>query len=254
MNHMFHVARGLLPEARGRHWRQTFHVHFESLHLNTSIHFSWSNMKTTAEMANKAFAIAELLENILLQLPPRDLLLAQRVNKKWRAEIEGSTKIQQKLFYKTRPLPSAAGEEDELDCNHFLRTIIEMTSSGRWLEVEKRCKHCAKPFCLFSRPDRSLDREKAGSCRHEYHDHLHIDRRILFFSGVKPIPAGSWCDMLISVPSHAIYVRDFHTYGLWDECFVSTIGELVDFMVARKVEARRRVKSLLERSPQVHHS
>lgn len=44
--------------------------------------------------------IPELLENILLNLPIRDLLLAQRVNKTFQATILGSSKLQQALFLK----------------------------------------------------------------------------------------------------------------------------------------------------------
>ncbi|KAK5698016.1 hypothetical protein LTR97_006976 [Elasticomyces elasticus] len=44
------------------------------------------------------FAIVELLERILLQLPLIDLLLSQRVCKRWHAIIVSSSKIQKALF------------------------------------------------------------------------------------------------------------------------------------------------------------
>lgn len=47
-----------------------------------------------------AFAIPELLEGILLALPPLDVVLVQRVNKNFRDAVRDSTRIQQKLFYK----------------------------------------------------------------------------------------------------------------------------------------------------------
>jgi hypothetical protein len=41
----------------------------------------------------------ELIEMILLKLPARDILLAQRVSKQWQAVIKSSTKLQQALFF-----------------------------------------------------------------------------------------------------------------------------------------------------------
>ena len=57
---------------------------------------------TTATMsaAARVFAIAELHENILRQLPMRDLLLAQRVCSSWQDAITTSTLLQQLLFLK----------------------------------------------------------------------------------------------------------------------------------------------------------
>ena len=42
----------------------------------------------------------ELLENILLMAPPKDVLLAQRVCKDWRRTIKGSMKLQRLLFFR----------------------------------------------------------------------------------------------------------------------------------------------------------
>ena len=44
-------------------------------------------------MASKAFQVTELLEAILLELPIKDLLLAQRINKQFKDTIKGSIKI-----------------------------------------------------------------------------------------------------------------------------------------------------------------
>jgi hypothetical protein len=54
----------------------------------------------------------ELLENILLHLPLRQLLLAQRVNKKFHAVIEDSLKINQALFFKPSSNHHADWEDD----------------------------------------------------------------------------------------------------------------------------------------------
>ena len=44
------------------------------------------------------FETTELLESILFQLPTRDLLLGQRVSKRWQAVIGISRKLQRALF------------------------------------------------------------------------------------------------------------------------------------------------------------
>jgi hypothetical protein len=49
------------------------------------------------------FETFELLETILFELPMQTLLLSQRVNKQWKSVLEGSTKLQQALFFK--PIP-----------------------------------------------------------------------------------------------------------------------------------------------------
>lgn len=52
-----------------------------------------------AALHNAVLLTTELLENVLEQLPMRDLLLAQRVCRKWKAVIEGSEYMQQLLFF-----------------------------------------------------------------------------------------------------------------------------------------------------------
>ncbi|KAF2656964.1 hypothetical protein K491DRAFT_714862 [Lophiostoma macrostomum CBS 122681] len=52
----------------------------------------------------KPLEIVELLEQILLHLPQRDLLLAQRVCRRWHAVINSSKHIQQALYL--LPLPT----------------------------------------------------------------------------------------------------------------------------------------------------
>lgn len=57
-------------------------------------------MATVASATDRTLGITELLEMILERLPLRDLLLVQRVSKTWRANIEASQKLQEKLFLK----------------------------------------------------------------------------------------------------------------------------------------------------------
>ncbi|KAK4613631.1 hypothetical protein CLAFUW4_09711 [Fulvia fulva] len=49
--------------------------------------------------AHAVFYTTELLEQILLELPMKDLLLDQRVSKMWKECIDKSTKLQKALFF-----------------------------------------------------------------------------------------------------------------------------------------------------------
>ncbi|EME40974.1 hypothetical protein DOTSEDRAFT_56035 [Dothistroma septosporum NZE10] len=62
--------------------------------------------KSNTKPCKKSFAALhavintpELLENILLRVPMKDLLLSQRVNKQFKATIDGSGELQQALFF-----------------------------------------------------------------------------------------------------------------------------------------------------------
>lgn len=54
--------------------------------------------------AQRALVIPELLEAILLELPPQSVLLSQRVNTTFKACIDGSLNLQQHLFFRQAPL------------------------------------------------------------------------------------------------------------------------------------------------------
>ena len=64
------------------------------------------------------FAVAELFEAVLLQLPQRDLLVLQRVSHRWRDTIANSPIAQEKLFFQ----PIAHAAEPEL--NPLLRELF----------------------------------------------------------------------------------------------------------------------------------
>jgi hypothetical protein len=57
--------------------------------------------------SERVFGTVELLEAVLLEVPPRHLLIsAQRVRTKWHDTIKTSTHLQRKLFYKhLKPSP-----------------------------------------------------------------------------------------------------------------------------------------------------
>ncbi|KAK3717971.1 hypothetical protein LTR37_005397 [Vermiconidia calcicola] len=52
-----------------------------------------------ANTAEQLFCVTELLEQILLDLEPVDILLSQRVAKSWRATVQGSARLKQALFF-----------------------------------------------------------------------------------------------------------------------------------------------------------
>ncbi|KAK5686550.1 hypothetical protein LTS10_002670 [Elasticomyces elasticus] len=52
-----------------------------------------------ATAQEQGLGVAEILEAILLQLPPHDLLFAQKVCKDWKQAIEASPSIQKALFF-----------------------------------------------------------------------------------------------------------------------------------------------------------
>jgi hypothetical protein len=72
---------------------------------------------------NKVLCLVELLELILLYLPMRDLLLAQRVCRQWRACIRSSARLKQKLFLETpHPCPRPDTETDlKIEMNPLLQ-------------------------------------------------------------------------------------------------------------------------------------
>jgi len=109
--------------------------------------------------ATTVFAVPELLENILLKLPPLDLLLAQRVNKTFRDQINSSIHIQRKLFFKKDP---ALDEYKGNVINPFLSRLVyhAFPHCGPCIR-EPVCagevNHCGLPdYSMHDRP-RSLD-------------------------------------------------------------------------------------------------
>lgn len=85
-------------------------------------------------MATKVFAVPELLESILLELPAKDLLLAQRVDTTFRDAIDHSIKIQRALFFK----PDLAASQDvqaEPRINPLLKRILDINCNSPWISL-----------------------------------------------------------------------------------------------------------------------
>ncbi|KAK4547127.1 hypothetical protein LTR36_001348 [Oleoguttula mirabilis] len=60
---------------------------------------------------DRALAVTEILESILVELPMRDLLFAQRVDKRFQSVIQSSQKLQRALFF----LPEPVGTEPHIN-------------------------------------------------------------------------------------------------------------------------------------------
>ena len=71
--------------------------------------------------STKTFGIPELLEVILENAKPRDVLLWQRVNKTWQTAIKTAPRIQEKLFFKIEPCKDK-NELDHAIWNPFIKS------------------------------------------------------------------------------------------------------------------------------------
>jgi hypothetical protein len=83
----------------------------------------------------KVFDTYELLEDILLRLPLRQLLIVQRVSKIFRQLVQNSLRIQKALFL--TPVTSKTGEIDEGERENFI---------GVWAQPEDD----SEPFILLN--------------------------------------------------------------------------------------------------------
>ncbi|KAF2754192.1 hypothetical protein EJ05DRAFT_479725 [Pseudovirgaria hyperparasitica] len=57
-----------------------------------------STSTSSSSAASRVFAVAELLEQILLHLPQKDILTSQTITPSWLYTIKGSSKLQRRLF------------------------------------------------------------------------------------------------------------------------------------------------------------
>lgn len=67
--------------------------------------------QTKSSITSKVFSVPELFTHILLELPMRDLLLAQRVCREWKDAITNSAVLQRALFF----LPDIDNEKEGME-------------------------------------------------------------------------------------------------------------------------------------------
>jgi len=152
-------------------------------------------------MSNNAitvFAVPELLENILLRLPPRRLLLVQRVNKTFRDHITSSIKMQVKLFFRPPPTATAAEASGNF-VNPFLARILKRKFKciahypldSRSLDtvrvIDWANKHHLQRLPVSPYPDP----EEANLC-------VEVDRGDFQFDEVSVDKGSSWREMLVA--------------------------------------------------------
>ncbi|KAK5119263.1 hypothetical protein LTR85_007877 [Meristemomyces frigidus] len=183
-----------------------------------------------ATRAAEVFAIPELLESILLQLPAKDLLFAQSICASFRNAIANSIKIQRTLY----PKPSPANPEDASAAprlNPLIRHLLEAAMTGI-----KLCEPgCAGRFI----PDCS----DASEAYHIHVNTLDCDRPEQLWQELRP---GSWQEMMIASPPCPVFrVDNCRSMGPchYKEFGVARIGELVaTFRKEAEEDAARRAE------------
>ncbi|KAF2726791.1 hypothetical protein EJ04DRAFT_582465 [Polyplosphaeria fusca] len=93
---------------------------------------------TEAPSSSRVFGVYELLEAILLYLPMRFLLLAQGVNRCWKATIDSSKPIQCALFFLPRD-PDSEPVKNELIEKVFARFFRMTLLTYHWTKKDFKC-------------------------------------------------------------------------------------------------------------------
>jgi hypothetical protein len=104
--------------------------------------------------AQRLLQIPELLEVVLLELQPQELLLSQRVSRSFKQTIEGSTKLQQKLFYQRDPTQTDFTTGRPLinylmwkAIQRFAKIRVEISYPG-YCENPKHSRPHSTPYCI----------------------------------------------------------------------------------------------------------
>lgn len=154
--------------------------------------------------ANTFLALPELLEHMLLQLPIRDILLAQRVCKFWAHAIKTSPSLQTATFLRpTKPLQLSRAVEPHgplpcascSECNQEYQRGDDSSDEGnRWVaDVDNSCEHriVLNPIFEIYQPWKSW-----------YHEPGEFSgvRANFFESDVYRRPEASWRKMLFTQP------------------------------------------------------
>lgn len=214
--------------------------------------------------------IYELLELILLELPVRDLLFAQLVCRTFKATIDRSEPIQQRLFF--RPQIKGTGD-DGLRVNDLLlesrvfkeRMIMKVPGANK-LHVLLDPSATTKPTHLFLK-SKELMRTQSGphsNGSQGWTDCIQLNFRIgrycstwPFTKGCKvcnapPLRDGSWQKMYLTQPPVKIFCANGEGHRTWKNLNLEypkrtagtwlTTGENFQEPVRMKSEASKRVQ------------
>lgn len=100
--------------------------------------------------SSSVLGIPELLGNVLAQLPARDLLMFQCINKTWHAVIKNSNTLQEKLFYKC----DLVTMRDDMDESDFEINPFFLLLQRRWA-FRTRTEEGATSFKSLDYPEAS---------------------------------------------------------------------------------------------------
>lgn len=176
--------------------------------------------------AEKVFAIGELLEQILLDVPSKDIFVLQRVNKDTRATVERSSKLQQKLFL--APSHVRKGRRQRPELNPLLRSALNYATGYDTRSMPLFYLATEHNAALTTQSERFHPTTQPGFTVYCLaRPHLHF----LFESiGTKgSVPRASWRDMLITNPP----CKEFRSEGVDGAGKVytqTTLGDLIDAM------------------------
>ena len=93
------------------------------------------------DATNKVFRLPELLEMILLDLQPQDLIRLQRLSRSVCGTIASSSQLQRRLFYQQDPTPSIRQDQPP-KVNPFIRQAVQ-----RFAKV--KIENFIHDFCEF---------------------------------------------------------------------------------------------------------
>ena len=190
--------------------------------------FRSSTRKKTAISA-KVFAIPELLEAVLLELPLEDLLLVQRVNTNFRDVISRSVYLQRRLYFSHRDLPTPADLYKHCAFYPHPRTCP-------WPDINPFLDHLMHLHGLRGIKSVRVNVWKRA-CSGGPKEHailMPVNKHIENVRLLKLDSSGSWRNMLVSNPPSKLYLRHFCKHGstTCTTAFSHTrMGELFDAMI-----------------------
>lgn len=198
----------------------TFQTHSLQQSSSPSLHSRVVQHDNMATAVQRALNTIELLEAIFLELPPRTLMLSQRVNTRFKGVIESSINVQQKLFL--QPPPRA--EDGTTAVNPFLQYVpsrlgiccVMFVTTAKGGIVELRMGSTS----LMSNKRRvvfSGDRISVSVFN------MHLGNRVQM-----PL-RGSFIDMLIAdVPLEIEIDMNYKSRTTFKTVTVNTIGDLIE--------------------------
>ena len=181
--------------------------------------------------ANDVLSIPELLENILLRLPNRDLLLSQRMSHSFKNVVAGSMHLQRKLFF----IPVRAAETinpDDVESNELLRTLF----ATKWIEEELEHPRLHSSTGLWSAEFVEFPGDAGSPCIYVLFEEVQEHR-----TGVPTKPARnvepSWKKMYLSRPIYLTAAVFDLRRSLSIDCWITeptTMGEILAYSSRQK--------------------